>query len=312
LIEELGFGGLWLNADRLLERGDAMARATERLVFGSSVASIWIYGAAELASMFGALRHTHPGRFLLGVGVSHQQIVERTAPGRVYSRPLASMSSWLDQLDACPDPIPAEERIVAALSPRMLAIARDRSAGSHPYLMPLTHTREARETLGPGKLLAPSILAHVGTDRRMAREAGREHICNPYLGLPNYSRNWLRHGFDDADLDNGGSDRLIDTILASGDAAAVAERIREHLDAGADHVAIQVLSENPTEVPVEALRELAAALTPELEAGEEDLRSGRVKPGCAEPEVVTSAGPNVRGRRGARARGTDLGSLSGS
>jgi probable F420-dependent oxidoreductase len=255
LAEELGFGALWLNADRVLERGAAIAGATSRLMIASSVASIWIYQPGELGAAFAALQHDHAGRFLLGVGVSHAPIVERTAPGRVYARPLAAMNAWLDEL-----PVPVEERIIAAIAPRMLDVARDRSFGSHPYLMPLAHTREAREILGPGKLLAPSILIHVGTDARIAREIGRAHICNPYLALPNYSRNWLRFGFDETDLADGGSDRLVDALLAWGDAATVAETVREHLEAGADHLALQILTEEPAELPVAQLRELASEL----------------------------------------------------
>ena len=265
-IEDLGFGALWLNADRVLERGDAIAAATQRLTIASSIASIWVYEPAALAAQLAQLRSDHPGRFLLGVGVSHKPLVEATVPGRIYKRPLAAMSSWLDALDTCPDAVPVEERIVAALASGMLEMARDRSAGSHPYLVPVDQTREARKALGPGKVLATAVAVHVGADPDRARAIGREHLGNPYLGLPNYRRNWLRHGFDENDLAGGGSDHLVDALVAWGDAGTVAGKVWEHLDAGADHVALHILAEDPAAFPREALYKLAAALEPELES----------------------------------------------
>lgn len=263
-IEELGFGALWLNADRLLERGDEIAAGTNRVVVASSVASIWVYEPAVLASAFQALGRRHPRRFLLGIGVSHKPIVEVAAPEKVYGRPLASMNSWLDELDSCPDRLTVDQRIIAAIGPRMLEVARERSAGSHPYLVPVSHTSDARAVLGPDKLLAPAVAVHVGADARRAREISRAHVGNPYLGLPNYSRNWLRHGFDESDLAAGGSDRLVDALVLSGDAGTVARKIREHLDAGADHVALDVVNEDPSVFPREVLRELASELSSEL------------------------------------------------
>jgi probable F420-dependent oxidoreductase len=265
-IEELGFGALWLNADRVLERGEAIADGTNRIAVASSIASIWVYDPAPVTLAFRGFNRRHPGRFLLGVGVSHKPIVEATAPQRVYDKPLASMVSWLDELDACADPVPVGERIVAAISPRMLEVARDRSAGSHPYLVPLSHTREARKALGSEKVLAPAIAVYLGTDAHKARQIGRAHIANPYLGLPNYTRNWLRHDFDESDLAGGGSDRLVDALVAWGDAATLAAKIREQLAAGADHVGLHIIDEEPSAFPREALRELAAALAADLAA----------------------------------------------
>src|SRR5262249_54488918 len=152
---------------------------------------------------------------------------------------------WLDALDASAHAVPPEERVVAAISPRMLDLARERSAGSHPYLVPVSHTREAREALGPGKLLAPAIAAYVGTDEGRARETGRRRGGTPYLGLPNYGRNWLRRGLDGPALGAGGSGRLVDGLVAWGDPETVAAKAREHLAAGADHVALDLLHDRP-------------------------------------------------------------------
>jgi probable F420-dependent oxidoreductase len=259
-IEELGFGALWLNADRVLERGEAIAAGTRRLAVASSIASIWAYDPAPLASAFRGLSLRYPHRFLLGVGVSHKAIVEAAGLERVYEKPVASMISWLDALDSCADPVPVDERIVAAIGPHMLEVARDRTVGSHPYLVPLSHTREARKVLGPHKVLAPAVAVYLGADARKAREIGRAHIGNPYLGLPNYSRNWLRQGFAESDLLDGGSDRLVDALVLWGDAGTVADKIREHLDAGADHVGLHIINDESFAVPREVLRELAAAL----------------------------------------------------
>jgi probable F420-dependent oxidoreductase len=259
-LEELGYGALWLNWEAIAERGDALAAATKRIVIGSSVASIWRYEPADLAAAHRQLADAHPGRFLLGIGISHAPTVERTVPGRVYAKPVASMLAWLDELDACRTPVPRDELVIAAIWPRMLGIARDRSAGAHPYLVPPSHSREARATLGEGPLLAPSHVAFVGADADQAREIARRHVNSPYLTLPNYANNWLRHGFDESDLADGGSDRLIDALVAWGDAETVAEKVREHRDAGADHVGIHLLADDPERLPRAEWRALAAAL----------------------------------------------------
>jgi probable F420-dependent oxidoreductase len=242
-LEELGYGAVWLNAAPLLQRGERLAQATERIVFASSVASIWSYEPQELAEAFRRLDDAHPDRFLLGIGISHAPIVERYAPGRVYEKPIESMNAWLDELDALPAGVPREQRILAALAPRMLRLAAERSLGSHPYLVPPAHSRAARELLGPKPLLAPAQVAVVETDASRARELGRTHINNPYMSLPNYTRTWLRYGLEPDDLEHGGSDRLVDELVAWGSADTVAAKLREHLDAGASHVAVQVLGD---------------------------------------------------------------------
>jgi probable F420-dependent oxidoreductase len=259
-LEALGFGALWIGADAFLARGAQLAAAGEHTVIASSVASIWAYAPEEIAEAFHHLDDARPGRFLLGAGASHAAIVERMAPGRTYARPVASMGAWLDALDAAPRPVRAEQRILAAIWPRMLGVAHDRAAGSHPYLVPATHTRAARAILGPGPLLAPAHVVVLERDPDRARALGRRHLASPYITLPNYVDNWLRHGFEPADVANGGSDRLVDALVAWGDAEAVAARIREHLDAGADHVALHVVSDGAAGVPRAAWRALAAAL----------------------------------------------------
>jgi probable F420-dependent oxidoreductase len=194
-------------------------------------------------------------QLLLGVGVSHGPVV-----GERYRRPLSAMRDYLDRLDDAPTPGRLERRIIAAIGGRMLALARERACGSHPYLMPPEHTRLAREALGPGKLLAPEQTIVLETDPEAARAAGREFLT-AYLGLPNYTDNLRRVlGFDDADFADGGSDRLVDATIAWGDEHTIRQRVHAHLQAGADHVCVQVAA--PWDhLPLTELRRLAPALT---------------------------------------------------
>jgi probable F420-dependent oxidoreductase len=259
-LEDLGFGTVWISAAAMLERGPALAAATERIIIASSVGSIWVYEPDEIAAAFAVLQDAHPGRFLLGIGASHGPVVERMAPGRTYAKPVSSMLAWLDAVESAPVPISPGQRIIAAIWPRMLGVARDRAAGSHPYLVPVSHTREARGILGEGPVLAPAHVCWLGTDPVRAREIGRRHINNPYLTLPNYRNNWLRHGMEPGDVENGGSDRLVDALVAWGDPDTVAAKLSEHHAAGADHVAVQVLSDDGATFPREQWRLLAAAL----------------------------------------------------
>jgi probable F420-dependent oxidoreductase len=260
-LEALGFGAVWIGADDWLARGAQLARASERIVIASSVTSIWAHSSGATAAAFHHLDDAHRGRFLLGAGASHAAIVARQAPGRTYARPVASMGAWLDGLEEAPRPVTADQRILAAIWPRMLGVARDRSLGSHPYLVPAAHTRAARAILGRGPLLAPAHVVVLERDPERARALARRHLANPYMTLPNYVDNWLRHGFEPADVADGGSDRLVDALVAWGDAERVAAGIREHLDAGADHVALHVVTEDATRFPRAAWRELAAALS---------------------------------------------------
>jgi probable F420-dependent oxidoreductase len=257
-LEDLGFGALWLpgrGAD-IYERVSALLDATERIVVATGVVTIWRHGAVEAAAAHAEITRRHPGRFLLGIGVSHAQIVDRTEPGR-YAKPLQHLAAYLDELDAASPPVPKEERLLASLGPRSIALAGARTAGTHPYLVTPDHSRFARDLLGPGPLVAPEQAVALG-DANRRRELGRGHL-HGYLQMPNYTRNWLRLGFTPADLEGGGSDRLVDALVAGGEPEAAVARAQEHLSAGADHVCFQVLAGGGPP-PRSEWRALAAAL----------------------------------------------------
>ncbi|HKF18949.1 MAG TPA: LLM class F420-dependent oxidoreductase [Candidatus Dormibacteraeota bacterium] len=259
-LEDLGYGALWFpNAPSIFERARDLLDATRRVVVAPGIASIWTHTAADAAAAHHALTKAHPGRFLLGLGVSHAHLVDREEPGR-YSRPLTRMREYLDRLDAAPTPVPVGERILAALGPRMLELARDRSAGAHPYLGTVEHTRRAREVLGSGPLLAPELAVVLETDRSQARSTARQHLTF-YLRAPNYTNNWLKLGFTPDDLAGGGSDRLVDEVMAWGSTDAIRERIAQHHEAGADHVCLQVVTPRTSDLPLDEWRTLAAALS---------------------------------------------------
>lgn len=259
-LEELGYGTLWVpGAGRpIFEPARNLLDATRRVVVATGIVSIWLYPPAEAAEAHHAIRAAHPNRFLLGLGVSHPETVDRTEAGR-YSRPLTRMREYLDALDAGPRPVPVEERVLAALGPRMLELARDRSAGAHPYLVVPDHTRRARDVLGAARILAPEQAVVLETDPDRARRIAREHLAL-YLQLTNYTNTWLRLGFKPEDFLDGGSDRLVDALVAWGSADAIRDRIEQHHQAGADHVCIQVLTEDPAALPREEWRMLAPVL----------------------------------------------------
>ncbi|MEU4091216.1 LLM class F420-dependent oxidoreductase [Streptomyces sp. NPDC026673] len=254
-LEELGYGALWLGGSSGVEHAAPLIAATSAITVATGILSIWQYGAEDAAARHAALEAAHPGRFLLGLGVSHARLAER------YKRPYAAMTRYLDALDAAG--VPAGRRVLAALGPRMLELARDRSAGAHPYLVTPEHTAEARALLGEGPLLAPEFTVVLEADPARARETAREMLAF-YLTLPNYTGNWLRLGFTEDDLAGGGSDRLVDALFGWGDEERVRERIDAFLDAGADHVAVQVLAtgEDRAGLPREQWRRLAAVLKP--------------------------------------------------
>ncbi|MFC4605684.1 LLM class F420-dependent oxidoreductase [Rhodococcus kronopolitis] len=252
-VERLGYGTLWLGgsppAD--LAIAEAVLDATTTLTVATGITNIWVSPAAEVAESFHRLEARHPGRFLLGVGVGHPE-----ASADVYAKPYQAVVTYLDELDAAG--VPAGRRVLAALGPRMLRLAADRAAGAHPYLTTPEHTREARELLGPAPLLAPEHKVVLDTDPVAARAVGRPPVDNPYLHLRNYVANLTRLGFTAGELADGGSDRVIDALVAHGDATAIAARLTEHLDAGANHVAVQVLPVDRDELP--ALAALAESL----------------------------------------------------
>ncbi|GAB2930107.1 LLM class F420-dependent oxidoreductase [Streptomyces heilongjiangensis] len=252
-LEELGFDTVWLGGSTTVRHAVPLIEATSRLTVATGIQSIWRYEAADTAAEYAALEAAHPGRFLLGLGVSHAQLTDR------YRRPYAAMVAYLDALDAAG--VPAERRVLAALGPRMLRLSRDRAAGAHPYLVTPEHTAEARETLGAGPLLAPELKVVLEADPTRARATARAHLSF-YLDLPNYTNTFLRLGFTDSDLSDGGSDRLIDAVYAWGDEDRVRARVDEFHAAGADQVALQVLDEGTTgdALPRESWRRLAALL----------------------------------------------------
>jgi probable F420-dependent oxidoreductase len=263
-IEELGYGALWIgegpNKEAFAHAGILLA-ASRRIVIATGIASIWARDPMAMNNGAQALAEAYPSRFVLGMGVSHGPIVQ--ARGHDYRRPLTAMREYLDAMDAVryrppppPEPLP---RVLAALRPRMLELARDRTDGAHPYLVTPRHTARARGILGEERLLAPEQGVVLETDPQRAREIARAHLAG-YLRLPNYVNSWREEGFDERDLADGGSDRLVDALVAWGDAEAIVARVREHLDAGADHVAIQPVTTDVARAVAE-LRELAPALT---------------------------------------------------
>jgi probable F420-dependent oxidoreductase len=259
-VEELGVDALWVgggNPDaNTLEERAAMLASTGHLVVATGIVNIWAWDPAALHRAAAAVNATHPGRFLLGLGVSHKPLVQRL--GREYRQPLAAMREFLDGLDRAAGPRTAAPRVLAALGTKMLELARSRTAGAHPYLVTPDHTAAARQVLGPERLLAPEQAVVVDRDRDRARRIAREYLA-VYLTLPNYLANLGRLGLGDSDVAGGGSDRLVDALVPSGDAQAVAKRVREHFDAGADHVCLQPLGEGRA-VDLNGLEELVPAL----------------------------------------------------
>jgi probable F420-dependent oxidoreductase len=251
-LEDLGFSALWLGGSPGgdLELPEALIRATRRLVVGTSIVNIWKDGAATVAESYHRIASLYPGRFILGLGIAHAVSV-----GDAYRTPMAKLNQYLDELDAASPPVPVEGRAIAALGPRSLVIARERSLGSLPYLMPTEHTGMAREALGPGKFLAPELKVVLDMDPAEAFALGHQSV-GPYMRLPNYVNNLRRLGFDEPDFTDGGSDRLVHALVALAD-AEVRARIREQLDAGADHVAVQVLTSKRGTLPRAQFRTLA-------------------------------------------------------
>ena len=260
-LEELGYGAVWIPGGATAEILDLAADllgGSDRIVVASGILNVWMHEPADVATSHHRLNEAHPGRFLLGLGVSHASIVEQNT-SQPYRRPLQVMSRFLDALDAANPPVPQAERILAALGPRMLEMARDRSAGAHPYCITPEHTRQAREVLGKGRLLAPELKAILEPDPTRARAIARAHI-ERYFKQPNYVNNLIRLGYREEDLANGGTDRVIDDLFAWGSPGDVAARVAEHHQAGADHVCVQVLTADPAAYPHEEWRQLADVL----------------------------------------------------
>ena len=232
--------------------------ASSRLAVGTGIASIYGRDAVAANAAARTLEAVHPGRFVLGLGVSHAPLVERMR-GHAYGKPLTAMRDYLDALDVAPflaaGGATAPPRVLAALGPAMLGLARDRAQGAHPYLVTPEHTATAREILGAGPLLAVEQAVVLSDDPEVVRRRAHWHL-EIYTGLPNYRNSWLRQGFGEDDFVRGGTDRLKDAMVVSGE-QGILERVRAHLDAGADHVCLQVLAEDAFTVPVEDWERLA-------------------------------------------------------
>lgn len=257
-LETLGFAMLWIGGSiGQVDILDASLGATERLVTGTGITQIWSNPATEVAADYHRLNDRHAGRFVLGLGVGHAPAVEAT--GQRYE-PLPKLRSYLDQLDQADRPVPASGRVIAALRSQALRIAAARSAGAHPYNVTPEHTARARRLLGPSPILVPEQKIFLSTDPSVARRVGRRAMAM-YLNATNYVNNLKELGFDEGDFADGGSDRLIDAMVAWGGPDAVAARVRAHLDAGADQVAVQVLSETEgPHLPRSEWRQAAEAL----------------------------------------------------
>jgi probable F420-dependent oxidoreductase len=260
-LEGLGYRALWIPdvGGDVFGALRTMLDASTAIVAATGILNLWMHATGEVGEGFAALEAEHPGRTLLGVGVSHSLLIEQTHPGQ-YAKPLAVTRAYLDELDAASPTVPVDRRVLAALGPKMLELSRDRAAGAHPYLVTPEHTKVARETLGEGPLLLPEQHVVLQTDAGRARAIAREGL-SVYLQLPNYVNNWRRLGFTEDDFADGGSDRLVDHIVVWGDEAAIAARVQEHFDAGADHVCVQTYtgSEQPG-FPRAEWRALAPAL----------------------------------------------------
>jgi probable F420-dependent oxidoreductase len=249
-LETLGYGAIWVGGSPPgdLEFVEHLLDTTEYITVATGIVNVWKDDAATVGASYRRITGRHPGRFLLGLGIGHPEATQE------YQQPYAKLVSYLDQLDDLK--VPAEGRVLAALGPRVLRLAAERAAGAHPYLVTPEHTRQARQVLGDGKLLAPEQKLVLETDPERARAIGRPRVEKPYLGLTNYLSNLRRLGWTDADLADGGSDALIDALAVHGDAAAIARGVTAHLDAGGDHVAVQMLNPDPRP----ALRALAGQL----------------------------------------------------
>jgi probable F420-dependent oxidoreductase len=264
-IEELGYGALWYseahNNKESLSHGALLLAATRRIVIASGIANIWVRDPMAMVAGANAVAEAYPGRFLLGLGVSHRPQVEPR--GHSYARPVATMRAYLEAMDAAEyeGPKPAEPltRVLAALRPAMLRLAATNADGAHPYLVPVQHTRRAREILGDGKLLATELFVLLEQDPAAARALGRDALAWS-LTLPNYADNLRWLGFGDDDLAGGGSDRLVDALVSWGDEERIRARVLEHLEAGADHVCVQPIGRDGDNLGLGQLRVLAPAL----------------------------------------------------
>jgi probable F420-dependent oxidoreductase len=252
-LERFGYGTLWLGGspDGDLRHAEELIEATSTLTLATSIVNMWKDDARTVAASFARIEANHPGRFLLGVGAGHPEATQE------YASPYDTLAAYVGVLLG--NGVPADGLVLAALGPRVLRLAAERTAGAIPYLVTPEHTRQARAILGAGKVLAPEQKAVLETDPQRARAIGRPRVQRPYLGLVNYTSNLRRLGWSEEDLSDGGSDALIDALVAWGTGDQVAAKLNEHLEAGADHVAVQLLAASDDEL-TDGYRRLAEAL----------------------------------------------------
>jgi probable F420-dependent oxidoreductase len=262
-IEALGVRSLWIpegvESRELFGHASWILASSERLLVASGIANIWARDAVAMANGWRMLTDAYPDRFVLGLGVSHAPSVARR--GHAYEKPVSAMRAYLDAMDRAPSSAPESEayprNLLAALGPKMLELAAERTLGAHPYFVPVEHTAFARKRLGPEPVLAVEQAVVLETDPSEARRIARTHTVD-YLQTTNSANNLKRMGWTDADLSGQGSDAVIDAVVAWGDADAIARRVQQHHAAGADHVCVQLLGYDDGVLP--ALRGLAEAL----------------------------------------------------
>jgi probable F420-dependent oxidoreductase len=249
-IEQLGFGALWIGGSPSVDQVRPYLEASSQMPVITGILNVWQHDPADVAAAHARITADFPNRFLLGIGIGHPEATSD------YTRPLTAMRKFLDGLDQAETPVPREERVLAALGPKMLDLAGERSLGTHPYFITLEHTFLARERLGEDVLVAPEVAVVLDPNPESARKTAREY-AKLYLGLSNYTKNLLEFGFGEADFRDGGSDKLIDAVIPHGSPERVAAHIEAHLDAGADHVCIQPLGDDE---PTRDYAALAAVL----------------------------------------------------
>lgn len=264
-LEELGYASLWIAESfgrEAFTHAAFLLAATESMTIATGIASIYARDAMATAGASRTLNAQHPGRFVLGLGVSHAPLVEGLR-GHAYGKPVTSMRAYLDALDQAPyqagggpEAEPAPPCVLGALGPRMIELAGERAAGAHTYAVTVKHTADSRERLGADAILAVEQKVAVTADRTEGLRRARAHL-EIYLGLPNYRASWLRQGFTEDDFEDGGSEHLVDALVAIGEEDVVAARVRDQLEAGASHVCLQALGEDGAQFAREDHRRLA-------------------------------------------------------
>lgn len=259
-IESLGYSAAWIPdvGGDVFSAIENLLAATTSMTIATGILNLWMHTPEETAEHHARMTAEYGDRLMVGIGVSHARRIDQDEAGR-YTKPLSKMAAFLDGLDAAATPLQPQDRMLAALGPKMLALAADRTAGSHPYLVTPEHTAAARAALGPGKLVASEQAVVLDTDPVTARATARNHLA-PYITLPNYTNNWKRIGFTDDDLADGGSDRLVDAFVVWGDEQTILDRVQAHRDAGADHVCIQALNNERLAHAMDQWRVLAPVL----------------------------------------------------